>query len=184
MKQTGPLNLEEIIDKVYVDLPLQTLLDQPLHALKGVTPADNNLLKETLQVNTVLNWAEHWAVQAAQRIAQEAGLLPKAQLPDEKLPMDAPLTFRLILRPQNEIRFRRLPRRLLNHQLVETHGASKQDINLVLRFAAEAGLQVLKVNARRRFVELSGSAERIGDVFGITFWRRHRPEQSFQDIEG
>ena len=79
--------------------------------------------------------------------------------------------------------FRKTPpasrRRLSQQEFADKYGASDEDLRKVADFARGAGLSVDEMNAARRTVVVTGTAEQLSRAFGVTLQRyehqvRHR----------
>ena len=71
-------DLSKLIDKKYRDLPLEEILKAPVHAIKGVSEKDAELLKKALGIKTVKDLAESKYVAIAQAITMISEFWEKA----------------------------------------------------------------------------------------------------------
>lgn len=180
-------DVDRIVDKEFIKLDAQTLEKRPLHTLKGITPKDNDALREALGVRTIRDWAEHPAVLAAQKIdaaAKREHSLPNDERSFTPLGSEDIITFHLALRPSDEIRFRWSPRRCTHHELAKYHGAHEHDLSRVLAFAKQEGLDVIAVHPQRRTVDLRGPAPLVGRLFGVRLGKYTRDKQMYNGHEG
>ncbi len=71
-------DLSRIVDKKYAHLSPEELLDAPVHAIKGVSEKDAELLEKALGIKTVRDLAESKYVALAQAITMIAEFWEKA----------------------------------------------------------------------------------------------------------
>ena len=71
-------DLSKIVDKKYAELSPEELLNAPVHAIKGVSEKDAELLRKALGIKTVRDLAESKYVALAQAIAMIAEFWEKA----------------------------------------------------------------------------------------------------------
>lgn len=67
-------NLSKLVDKKYANLPPSKLLQLPVHAIRGITERDSELLKESLGVETIGDLANNKFILLAQAIVTLAPL--------------------------------------------------------------------------------------------------------------
>lgn len=75
-------------------------------------------------------------------------------------------------------------RYLTNEEADVRHGAAQEDIDRVVAFAAQNGLQVIETNLPRRLVQLSGTVAQFNRAFGITLSRYETPSETYRGYEG
>lgn len=71
-------DLSKIVDKAYANLSPKEILDAPVHAIKGVSEKDAELLKKAFNIKTVRDLAESKFVKLAQAIVVLAEFWEKA----------------------------------------------------------------------------------------------------------
>lgn len=88
---TSPL--DNLLDKKYQRLSPSERCAAPVYALKGVSEADGQKLAKALQIHTVRDLAEHWAVRAAQAILEASHHPPPEAndpTPSSTSPLESP----------------------------------------------------------------------------------------------
>lgn len=74
---------ERILDEKYEALRGDALLDAPVDAIAGITPAHTEMLRAALGIATIRDLATHRHVRLAQRLAQAAA--PRPELAEERV---------------------------------------------------------------------------------------------------
>jgi hypothetical protein len=75
-------------------------------------------------------------------------------------------------------------RYLTNDEADARHGAAQEDIDRVVAFAGQNGLQVVETNLPRRLVQVSGTVAQFDQAFGITLSRYETPSETYRGYEG
>lgn len=75
-------------------------------------------------------------------------------------------------------------RYLTNEEADIRHGAAQEDIDRVVAFAAQNGLQVVETNLPRRLVQVSGTVAQFDRAFSITLSRYEAPSETYRGYEG
>ncbi len=87
--------------------------------------------------------------------------------------------------PDSEAQFPPLARHYLSDDdATDTFGATAADLEAVKQFAAEHSLEVLRVSQAARSIKLSGSAESVGNAFGVGLRRRRIDANEFRTHDG
>jgi kumamolisin len=98
---------------------------------------------------------------------------------------DETIHISLVLRRKDEPQacFSLLPR-LSREEFADIHGADMADVDAVRRFAAEIGVEVVRVDEAARTVTLSGSLEILRKAFGADVELRQAGSETFRSRQG
>jgi kumamolisin len=75
-------------------------------------------------------------------------------------------------------------RYLTNEEADRRHGADQEDIDRIVAFAAQNGLQVVETNLPRRLAQVSGTVAQFDQAFGITLSRYETPSETYRGYDG
>jgi kumamolisin len=73
---------------------------------------------------------------------------------------------------------------LTRAQLAAQHGSSSADLQAVVAFSAQAGLQVLLSDPNRRLVQVSGTVAQCSKAFGVQLSMYSSPDETYRGYEG
>src|SRR5258708_5449529 len=94
---------------------------------------------------------------------------PHPAHPDERVAVS------VIVRPRrslDELEMRLGQEPMSREEYAATYGAKPADLDRVVDFARQHGLEVVEVSQPRRTVRLAGRVEDIGAAFGVAFHRQ------------